>query len=189
MPSLSPATHLAAFACALVLAGGPACGRPEAPRLPEPPAAGWRADALKTYGADELSALLPQEGAREALVVALWAHWCDPCIEELPELTALADANPGWGVLSLVTDDLGSASTASRVQAVLDRVKPTHAQGRIAPGGEHRLLSSFGLEWEGILPKTFVLARGEPVRAFELHARTRDELVLEVKNRLRGASP
>lgn len=185
MPSLSPVV------LAALLIGAPlvACGRTEAPRLPERPVAGWRAEALATFGADELTALLPPEGAREALVVALWAHWCDPCIEELPELTALAAANPDWGVLSLVTDDLGSASTASRVQAVLERTRPTHAQGRIAPGGEHQLLSALGLQWEGILPKTFLLTRGEGVRAFDLHARTRDELVLEVKNRLRGAAP
>lgn len=185
MPSLSPVALAAVVTCAL-LSG---CGRPEAPRLPERPAAGWRAEGLATFGPDELKALLPPDGAREALVVALWAHWCDPCIEELPELTALAAANPEWGVLSLVTDDLGSASTATRVQAVLERVKPTHAQGRIAPGGEHRLLSALGLQWEGILPKAFVLVRGDVLRAFDLHARTRDELVLEVKNRLRGAAP
>lgn len=157
--------------------------------MPERPAVGWRAEVLQTFGADELVALLPETGAREALVVALWAHWCDPCIEELPELTALAAANPDWGVLSLVTDDLGSASAASRVQAVLERVAPTHAQGRIAPGDEHRLLTALGLQWEGILPKAFVLTRGARPRAFDLHARTRDELTLEVKNRLRGASP
>lgn len=185
MPSLSPVVLAAVLVSALLSA----CGRSEAPRLPERPAAGWRAEALPTFGADELEALLPEGGAREALVVALWAHWCDPCIEELPELTALAAAQPDWGVISLVTDDLGSASTASRVQAVLERVKPDHAQGRIAPGGEHRLLTALGLQWEGILPKTFVITRGDGVRAFDLHARTRDELVLEVKNRLRGAAP
>lgn len=185
MSSLSPIVLAALVTCAQLLA----CGRSEAPRLPERPAAGWRAETLATFGADELTALLPPDGGREALVVALWAHWCDPCIEELPELTALAAAQPDWGVLSLATDDLGSASTASRVQAVLERVKPTHAQGRIAPGGEHRLLTALGLQWEGVLPKTFVLTRGEGVRAFDLQARTRDELVLEVKNRLRGAAP
>lgn len=165
-----------------------ACAKADAPPLPARPAEGWRATTLSTFDADRLRAALPADGARDALVVALWAHWCDPCIEELPELSALAAAHPEWGVLSLTTDELGEASVAARAQTVLDRVKPSHPQGRIAPGGEHRLLSALGLTWEGILPKAFVLTRHG---AFDLHARTHDELTLEIKGHLNrpGASP
>lgn len=167
------------------------CGRAPEP-LPGPPEGGWRAEALETWDHGRLVAAASVEG-REALVVALWAQWCEPCIAELPELSALAAAHPRWGVLSLSTDDLGSPSTRARVQAVLDRVRPTHALGKIPPGGEFRLLEALGLEWDGILPKTLLIIaaeRGAPQRGGSLlEGRSRDELAREIEERLRRGGP
>lgn len=171
MQTLSRLTG-ACLAFVLVLA----CSRPPEP-LPSAPIGGWKAVLLETWDAGRLTVMASVEG-REALVVALWAHWCEPCIAEMAELSELAATRPTWGVLGLATDDLASASARTRVQAVFDKVKPTHPQGRIQPGGEFRLLEALGLQWDGILPKTFVLTRGG---TFLLAGQTKSELTVEVE--------
>lgn len=162
-----------------------ACGRQPLP-LPTAPASGWRADALEVFDADRIRAIGASLGDDDALIVALWAHWCEPCIEELPQLSALSSDRPTWGVLSLGTDDLTSESTRKRVQDVLDRVRPHHPQGRIEAGQEFRLLDALGLEWDGILPKTFVWTRRG---TFLVEARDRADIAAEVSRRLRGDAP
>ncbi len=178
MPTLNRATR--ALLAALVLVG---CSKPPEP-LPVAPSSGWKADVLEVWDAGRLRSTAAVDG-REALVVALWAHWCEPCIAEMAELTQLAATQPTWGVLGLVTDDLGSPTASTRVQAVLDKLKPTHSQGRIVPGGEFGLLEALGLEWDGILPKTFVVTR---VGAFLLAGRTKAELTIEVERILQSGA-
>jgi thiol-disulfide isomerase/thioredoxin len=169
-----------ALLAAMIVAG---CSKPPEP-LPVAPGGGWKADVLEAWDAGRLLAAAAVDG-REALVVALWAHWCEPCIAEMAELSQLAAARPTWGVLGLVTDDLGSPTALTRVQAVLGKVKPTHSQGRIQPGGEFRLLEALGLEWDGILPKTFVVTRAG---TFLLAGRTKAELTTEVERILQSGA-
>lgn len=182
MPTLNrQTTTLIGLSCVMWVA----CSEAQKPAqpLPTPPQKGWQAAALEVVDAERLKRSVG--ASREVLVVALWAHWCDPCIAEMPELTALSLARPDWGVWSLSTDDLSSPHMGSRVQAVFDKVAPRHAQGRIEPGGEHRLLAALGLEWDGMLPKTFLVRPGD---AIELEGRTRDELMAEIERIRQGRS-
>ena|GEM_PF-3033167 len=149
---------------ALLLPVAAGCGRadPLAPQfavspsaavaeLPRPGADGrWLATSLEPFDAPRV---LASRGDR-VVVTALWATWCEPCIAEMPELDAFHKAHPEVVVLGLATDP---ASSAAAIQKVLDRVRPTYAQALLADG-EGPFLSHLGLEWDGILPKTVMIA-------------------------------
>lgn len=65
---------------------------------------------LPSLGSDEPVTLADLSGP---LVVNLWATWCVPCREELPELQRYADAAAGEvGVVGVVTEDRRDAAAA-----------------------------------------------------------------------------
>lgn len=131
-----------------------ACRAEEPPsELPVPDASGrWSAVQLEPFDAQRVVSL-----GTPVKVVALWATWCEPCIEEMPELDAFQSAHPEVVVIGLTTDALDDNEA---VQAVFDRLRPRYAQGRLR-GGEGRFLEHLGLRWDGMLPKTVVLGPGE----------------------------
>jgi thiol-disulfide isomerase/thioredoxin len=40
------------------------------------------------------------------MVLNLWASWCAPCRDEIPELSAFSDANPDIAVLGVAVEDV-----------------------------------------------------------------------------------
>ena len=46
------------------------------------------------------------------VVLNLWASWCPPCREEIPAISAFAEANPGVTVVGVAVDDVDDASRA-----------------------------------------------------------------------------
>ena len=46
------------------------------------------------------------------LIINLWASWCSPCLEEIPELNKLAN-NPEINILGLVINDTEEAAMAT----------------------------------------------------------------------------
>jgi len=53
-----------------------------------------------------------------------------------------------------------------RIEAVLESVRPGYAQG-LLEGGEGAFLARFGVEWDGVLPKTIAWQRGGPSHVLE----------------------
>jgi thiol-disulfide isomerase/thioredoxin len=46
------------------------------------------------------------------LIVNLWASWCIPCREEMPDLSDFAEANPGTAVIGVAVEDtIGDATS------------------------------------------------------------------------------
>ncbi|TNF34154.1 MAG: TlpA family protein disulfide reductase [Deltaproteobacteria bacterium] len=125
-----------------------------------------KVDAMKVYDLAKLQERIKGSGAKVTLV-AVWATWCMPCIEEMPVLDAYYAKHKadGFSVVGLCTDD--RADQAEKIQAVLDRTKVTYEQGLLTPGGEDDFFKGVGQEWDGQLPKGVVFdASGKPVASF-----------------------
>ena len=50
------------------------------------------------------------ESRGQAVVVNLWASWCGPCREEIPDISAFAEANPGVQVIGVAVRDTEQSS-------------------------------------------------------------------------------
>jgi thiol-disulfide isomerase/thioredoxin len=89
------------------------------------------------------------------IVINLMASWCGPCREEIPELSAFSDANPGIIVIGVGVDD-----RLADFEQFVAEIRPTYPVG--FDGGEMRAsYPTLGL------PATFFLnSDGEVVEVF-----------------------
>lgn len=73
---------------------------------------------------------LPDDFSGQPLLVNIWASWCPPCIEEMPELDRFArtQGHDGVQVLGIALDE------PDAVRAFLQRVPVDYPQGIDTPG-------------------------------------------------------
>jgi thiol-disulfide isomerase/thioredoxin len=85
---------------------------------------------LRLPDLDGRTAVLPQHYAGRTLLINVWASWCGPCIEEMPELQRYSDTQGenGVQVIGLALDDIES------VRAFLQRVPVRYPILLDAPG-------------------------------------------------------
>ena len=103
---------------------------------PEPPAGtpvaerGEAIPAITLPGLDGAPRTLPAAWPGRPLLVNVWASWCGPCIEEMPELQRFAAEQGGNGVqvVGIALDD------AASVRAFLERVPVAYPILIDAPG-------------------------------------------------------
>lgn len=103
---------------------------------PEPPpgvAVARRGDPVPAFGLRDLDGnpvAFPGDHAGRPMLVNLWASWCGPCIEEMPELQrfATAQGRDGVQVLGIALDD------ADAVRAFLQRIPVDYPILLDAPG-------------------------------------------------------
>lgn len=103
---------------------------------PEPPAGtpvaerGEAIPAITLPGLDGIPRTLPAAWPGRPLLVNVWASWCGPCIEEMPELQRFATEQGGNGVqvVGIALDD------AASVRAFLERVPVAYPILIDAPG-------------------------------------------------------
>jgi len=103
---------------------------------PTPPAGiavaqrGERVPALTLPSLDGRPTSLPAAFAGRPLLVNLWASWCGPCVEEMPELQRFAASQGGNGVqvVGIALDD------PAAVRAFLQRVPVAYPILLDAPG-------------------------------------------------------
>ncbi|MEX0756612.1 MAG: TlpA disulfide reductase family protein [Acidimicrobiia bacterium] len=91
-----------------------------------------------------LSEHLAEDG--RPVVLNLWASWCIPCREEIPELSAFADANPDHVVIGVSVD-----VSASEAQAMVDELQPRYLVGIDATGRIRDRYPSVGMPFTVVI--------------------------------------
>jgi thiol-disulfide isomerase/thioredoxin len=139
-----PRVAVAALAV-LALAGRSAA----APAEPSPAAA----PPLRPATASEVLKAVRAPGAR-AVVVNVWATWCIPCREELPDLLRLRKAYGGRGLRTLLVsgDFTSDAAQAAAFLGQLGVDFPTY----LKRGTDMEFIDAFDRKWSGALPATFI---------------------------------
>lgn len=180
-----------ALAAALLMAAG--CSKQAPPTAGEsaPPSAAAaqaapepakvavpRVADLKVYDLAGLKARVIDRKAK-ATLVAVWATWCAPCIEELPTLAKFhaKHASEGLEIVGLCVDD--RAELGAKIQAVLDKVQVPFEMALLAPGTDEAFFAGLGEEWDGGLPATVVFG-ADGSKRFYTRAQL-NEAVLDAK--------
>jgi thiol-disulfide isomerase/thioredoxin len=140
----------------LALLSTPACAA-EGEALPGP--------ALEeATAADVLSAVRAAEA--KAVLVNIWATWCQPCREEMPDLLALEREYGERGFeLVLVSGDFDDARPAAREFLASQGVDfPSFIKNE----SDQAFIDALSPEWNGGLPASFLYdARGDLVSFWE----------------------
>ena len=93
-----------------------------------------------------------------AVLVNVWATWCQPCREEMPLLLRLRQEYRDRGVeLLLVSGDFSTENDAAR--AFLGELGVDFATF-IKSGKDMEFIDALHTDWSGALPATFVYAAG-----------------------------
>lgn len=106
--------------------------------------------------APELQARVRTSAAPFVFVNA-WATWCQPCIEEFPELVRFAKAHspPEAELLFVSTDFASEREKAQAFIATSGAPLPTYMKR----GGDMEFIDGLSKRWSGALPATFLFAR------------------------------
>jgi len=103
--------------------------------------------------ADDVPELLRTQPGR-VLLVNVWSTWCEPCVEELPELVRMARAYEGRGLGVLFV----SADPRSQRAAALSFLREQGAPlpSYIKVGSDDAFIHALHPEWSGSLPATML---------------------------------
>ena len=89
-----------------------------------------------------------------AVLVNVWATWCEPCREEMPDLVRFyrEHRSKGLRLVMVSADDEDQAATVARVLAA----EGLDAKAFIKSGSDAAFIDSLDPKWRGALPATFL---------------------------------
>lgn len=121
-----------------------------------------RPDALLLANPDALTAVIERLGAQgRPVVVHFWATWCGTCLEEMPRLVqALEAAREKGAAIVLVSLDPPQARK-DKVPNLLRKFGIWEPGWLLDAPDPDEVTRRFDPAWDGELPATFVLVRGE----------------------------
>jgi thiol-disulfide isomerase/thioredoxin len=126
-----------------------------------PTAVSAAAPAPLPAGAGDILKAVRAPGA-QAVLVNVWATWCIPCREEMPDVLRLRRAYADRGLrLVLVSADF--ASDRDQASAFLGEQGvdfPTY----LKTGSDMEFIDAFDPQWSGALPATFIYDRAGHLR-------------------------
>jgi thiol-disulfide isomerase/thioredoxin len=142
-----------AFALAALLGGvtGAAVAKELAPKVPP------KAVPEPAPASADLAAVLAavREPGASAVLVNVWATWCDPCREEMPEIVRFyRDHQPGGLRLVLVSAD--DPESGREVARFLAKVGAVGARAFIKTGDDMAFINGLDARWTGALPASFL---------------------------------
>jgi thiol-disulfide isomerase/thioredoxin len=166
------------FLCALVVSAIIACDEPEpapaespegpsetaAPANEDPPAAGDDApEELTEIDAEGLGEALRAHPGR-VLLVNVWSTWCEPCVEEMPELISIGARyrSQGLGLMLISADPPAQRGAA----LVFLRGQGAPFPSYLKTGSDDRFIRALHPEWTGSLPATLLLDDSREVKHF-----------------------
>lgn len=105
------------------------------------------------------------------VILNLWASWCIPCREEIPELSAFAAANPSFAVVGVAVND--QVEDALRMA---NELSPTYLVGVDATGRLRDRYPSVGMPFTVVIDAQGVIrwSKAGGVTAAELESVTDD---------------
>jgi thiol-disulfide isomerase/thioredoxin len=89
----------------------------------------------------------------QVLVINVWATWCVPCVEEIPDLTTLS-REYHVQVVGISIDD--PQDLTSRVIPFLKKHGVQYPIFVKAPGNDEAFINAMNKQWTGAVPVTFV---------------------------------
>jgi len=140
------------------------------------------APALAPASAAEVLRAVRAPGAR-AVLVNVWATWCLPCREEMPDLLRLRRDYADRGVrLILVSGDFsGDADQAAAFLGEQGVDFPTY----LKKGPDMEFIDAFDPKWSGALPATFIYGADGHLRHSIHGVASYDQLEEKLRNVLR----
>ncbi|GIW89319.1 MAG: hypothetical protein KatS3mg108_3643 [Isosphaeraceae bacterium] len=123
----------------------------------------WDAEpvSLEPIDADQVARLARNDSNR-LLVINLWATWCGPCVQELPELVTINRMYRGRP-FELVTISLDEPSQRDEALRVLQQNKVAMKNYLFTGDDKDALAAALDKDWPGPIPYTLVIAPGGKV--------------------------
>lgn len=111
---------------------------------------------VKVIGNDELRQLLTRTGGQKPFLVNFWATWCEPCVEEFPELVKVNGEYGGRGLefITISMDEMSEAKTG--VPRFLQRMKSPMPAYLLNMTDQDAALAIIDKDWIGALPLTLL---------------------------------
>lgn len=102
----------------------------------------------------------------KALFINVWATWCEPCVEEFPDIVKLSKAMKGKKIdfVGVSGDDFDDE--ASKVIPFIKREKADFKFYIAKLEGEDAFINEFDPKWEGGIPATFTFDSMGRLKAF-----------------------
>ncbi|MBP7569984.1 MAG: redoxin domain-containing protein [Acidobacteria bacterium] len=152
-------------------------------------ASGWPDGELRVADLKALEAAIAGYKG-QALLVNFWASWCEPCVDELPELIEVAREHRGKGVVvltvsyDLVTSESPRHETLKEVGAFVTEQK-MDLPVFLFDGPDDTLINErFGLP--GAVPVTIAIDRGGKVVERHLGRATKERFGALIRRALRA---
>ena len=152
---------LAAVAALSALASG--ASAKAADGKPTPHAAKAAAEGLTPLDATSLRQEMRKAKGGDVFI-HLWASWCGPCLEELPDIDRLARQTRARGAVFLSVS-LDDPRRAAHVLEVLHRRAPNLTRFVAKLDDPDAFADLFSGEWDGSIPALFVYDRTGHLRA------------------------